>query len=142
MAKYKAGTRNAAGLFIVDALDDGDYVLESPECNKLFIAHSKAVKRIERCRDCATRRHRLQVKENQQQARTEERQTLPTRTPSEKRKAFQSLSTEARHEDDIFIFLDPKRMWERMRKQERENKEAENERRSRITELALCRKRS
>lgn len=137
MANYKAGDRNAAGLFIADIISGEEtlYVLECPECNKLFFARRNSLNQIERCRDCATKRQREQVKKRK---RAIQKGTWSGR--ASQMRAIDLYEDKPRHEEELKQFLDPRKMWERMRRQERENREAAEEREQRLIELANGRK--
>lgn len=156
MANYKAGDRNAAGLFIADVISGEEifYILECPECSKLFIARTKQVKHTERCRDCAQRRQKGQIAESN--ARRYNNKKVATdniipiseaceaceqaRQRPRRRRAKGGQDDTPRHLEDLKQFLDPRKMWERMRRQERENREAAEEREQRLIELANGRK--
>lgn len=153
MANYKAGDRNEAGLFIADVISDEVifYILECPECSKLFIARTKQVKRIERCRDCAQRRQKGQIAESNARRYNNKKEATDNIIPiseaceqarqrPRRRRAKGGQDDTPRHLEDLKQFLDPRKMWERMRRLERENREAAEEREQRLIELANGRK--
>ena len=148
MADYKPGERNAAGLFIADVIraEEVLYILECPECKKLFIARRKALNQVERCRDCAQKRQKRQIRERKQRLQEEaaaEDSFIPVSKAGQEKaeempkpKAINMINDKPRHEADLIEFLDPRKMWARMRKEERESREAAKDREERIIELA------